>query len=447
MQPYKVYCGSVGRLAFNRRYKAMVMLKLFNQPMQADEHEQIPSEAVAPAAVHAENKTLADANDSANVVLEMAMYNCDEWIDGDWWCSCVRAPTEAGGVNWESETNLDNTTTAATKGEQQPMITLSALKRAMTLCKLRGRVLHMGTHMTSHMQLEAVQSWQSQALAAAKSRRVVKFWCSQMLAAVDAKCQAVVAARRATAAAYDSDSSSDAAELSDNITFIGGEDDPDTFVRAVRIVTATRQPASPIELLGELVVRMADRNEADLVLDWMDSGRGPRGERLVSAKADSQQQIDDCRQGWQLQTQADSQQQISDCRQGWQLQTQAMFAAEFPVAHEHDTAEMGLTACRQTTTMGRHITTYNRRLASSRICVNSTAARLGLTNRAERRRFINSCIDELPKELKSVWPPKAYLLKNIHKFTNMQLLQEAAKAYCQGALASAAFEVGLDDNY
>ena len=266
------------------------MLKLFNQPMQtvtaptADEHEQIPSEAVAPAAVHAENKTLADADDSANVVLEMAMYNCDEWIDGDSGMRCVRAPTEAGGVNWESETNSDHTTTAATKGEQQPMITLSALKRAMMLCKLCGRVLHMGTHMISHMQLEAVQSWQSQALAAAKSRRVVKFWCSQMLAAVDAKCQAVAAARRAAAAAYDSDSSSDAAELSDNITFIGGEDDPDTFVRAVRIVTATRQPASPIELLGELVVRMADSNEADLVLDWMDSGRGPRGERLVQQK-------------------------------------------------------------------------------------------------------------------------------------------------------------------
>ena len=220
-------------------------------------------------------------------------------------------------------------------------------------------------------------------------------------------------------------------------------------MRAVRIVTATQQPASPIELLGELVVRMVDGDEADLVLAWMDSGRGPRGERLVATKADPQQQIGDCRQGWQLQTQAmfAAEFQIGDCRQGWQLQTQAMFAAEFPVAHEHVTAKRELTACRQTTTMGRHITTYNRRLASSRICVNSTAARLGLTSRAERRRFINSCIDELPKELKSVWPPKAYLLKNIHKFTNMQLLQEAAKAYCQGALASAAFEVGLDDNY
>ena len=109
------------------------------------------------------------------------------------------------------------------------------------------------SHMISYMQLESVQSWQSRTLATAKSRSVVKFWCAQMLAAVDAKCQAVAAARRAAAAACDSDSSLDATEiLDDNITFIGGEDDPNTFVRAVRIVTATQQPASPIELLGEL---------------------------------------------------------------------------------------------------------------------------------------------------------------------------------------------------
>ena len=149
----------------------------------------------------------------------------------------------------------------------------------------------------------------------------------------------------------------------------------------------------------------------------------------------------------QQQTTKDPLQQIGDCKQGWGSQLQAMFAAEFPVAHEQVEAEAQLAVCKQTTTMGRHITTYNRRLASSRTCANSAAARIRLTNRADRKRFINSCIDELPKELKSVWSPKSYLLKNLYKLTNMQLLQEEARTYCEGAVASAAFEAGLDDNY
>ena len=57
MQPYKVYCGSVGRLAFDRRHKSMVMLSLFNQFVQAvtaptaDGHEQVgmPSKAATTA--------------------------------------------------------------------------------------------------------------------------------------------------------------------------------------------------------------------------------------------------------------------------------------------------------------------------------------------------------------------------------------------------------------
>ena len=421
----------------------MVMLKVFNQLMKTitapttDEHEQVemPSEAVVAAvAVHAEHQTLADADDNATVFSELATYDCDEWIDGDSGIRCTGSISEAGGVVQKLATNGNQATTAATDGEHQAMITMSALKTAMRLCRLRGQVLHTNTHVISHMQLEAVQSWQSQTLAATKSRSVVKFWCSQMLAEIDAKCQAVAAARRVAAAAGDSDSSSDSLERDEGITFIGGEDDPDMFVRAVRIVTATREPTNPIELLGELVVRMMDSDEADLVLDWMDSGRGPRGERLVATRQ-------------QTEAKANLQQQIGDCKQGWQLQTQAMFAAEFAVAHEHVTAEIELTACHQTTTMSRHIATYNRRLASSRICANSTAARIRLTNRADRKRFINSCIDELPKELKSVWSPKSHLLKNLYKLTNMQLLQEEARTYCEGAVASAAFEAGLDDNY
>ena len=106
-----------------------------------------------------------------------------------------------------------------------------------------------------------------------------------------------------------------------------------------------------------------------------------------------------------------------------------------------------MTVLKQTTSMARHITHYNRDMAKSRRCINSEAARLRLTSRWERKEFINSCIEVLPKELKSVWSPKSHLLKNLYKLTNMQLLQKEAKAYCQGAVASAAFEAGLSDNY
>lgn len=302
---------------------------------------------------------------------------------------------------------------------------------------------------------QVVGLWNSQVIVASALEEMNMYSCDEMIngdsglrcehgaAASNAEVQGAVidtanATRTCLANGDDSSSESDSPSTRHQpkikSKFRGGRDDPNNFVREVRAATANRN-CNPIILLGELVVRMEDGYEVDAVLNWQATGEGPRGERLVPALAAQQQ------------TTKDPLQQIGDCKQGWESQLQAMFAAEFPVAHEQVEAEAQLAVCKQTTTMGRHITTYNRRLASSRICVNSTAARLGLTNRAERRRFINSCIDELPKELKSVWPPKVYLLKNIHKFTNMQLLQEAAKGYCQGAVASAAFEAGLDDNY
>ena len=66
MQQYRGYCQSVGRLAFDRRHKAMVMLKMFNWLTQtasvatsapaADEQERVgvPARAAAATVGHAE---------------------------------------------------------------------------------------------------------------------------------------------------------------------------------------------------------------------------------------------------------------------------------------------------------------------------------------------------------------------------------------------------------
>ena len=127
-----------------------------------------------------------------------------------------------------------------------------------------------------------------------------------------------------------------------------------------------------------------------------------------------------------------------------QLQVQAMFAAEFPAAREQDRAEARLAACKQMKSMDRHIAEHNREMAKSKRCSNSEAARLRLTSRAERTRFIDSCVDRLPFELqRGVCPPRAYLRRKLHKLGNMQLLQEEASAYCKDVVEPMAIDAGL----
>ena len=135
--------------------------------------------------------------------------------------------------------------------------------------------------------------------------------------------------------------------------------------------------------------------------------------------------------------------QIGDCNQGWQSEVQAMFAAEFPVAQEQHKAEAMLSACRQATSMTRHVLEYNKLMAQSKRCVNSEAARSSLTSRAELKRFVDSCVSRLPVELRTVCPPRAYLLKSLHRLKNMQLLQEEAKAYYKDVVQAQALEEGI----
>ena len=93
--------------------------------------------------------------------------------------------------------------------------------------------------------------------------------------------------------------------------------------------------------------------------------------------------------------------------------------------------------------MVRHVIEYNKLMAQSKRCVNSEAARSSLTRRAELKRFIDSCANRLPVELRSVCPPRAYLLKSLHRLKNMQLLQEEAKAYYKDVVQARAIEEGM----
>jgi hypothetical protein len=172
---------------------------------------------------------------------------------------------------------------------------------------------------------------------------------------------------------------------------------------------------------------MKDNEEADLVLEWMDTGRGPRGERLRAAQVQAGAAVPE----------------IGDCNPGWQCGLQAMFAAEFPMIQEQHKAEAMLAACRQATSMAGHVIEYNQLMARSKRCVNSRAARSSLTSRAELKRFIHSCVDRLPVELRSVCPPRAYLLRRLHRLKNMQQLQEDANAYCKDVVQRQALEEGI----
>ena len=82
-------------------------------------------------------------------------------------------------------------------------------------------------------------------------------------------------------------------------------------------------------------------------------------------------------------------------------------------------------------------------MAQSKRCANSEAARSSLTSRAELKRFIDSCVNRLPVELRTVCPPRAYLLKSLHRLENMQRLQEEARAYCKDVVGPLALDAGI----
>ena len=120
-----------------------------------------------------------------------------------------------------------------------------------------------------------------------------------------------------------------------------------------------------------------------------------------------------------------------------------MFAAEFPVAQEQHRAEAMLAGCKQITAMSQHIAKFNRLLAKSGRCGNSEAARSSLTSRSERERFVGSCVNRLPVEMRTVCQPRAYLLRQLYRQSNMQLLQDAARAYCENELLPRAVDAGI----
>jgi hypothetical protein len=176
---------------------------------------------------------------------------------------------------------------------------------------------------------------------------------------------------------------------------------------------------------------MEDPEEADLVLEWMDTGRGPRGERLAAAQVQAGAAVP----------------QIGDCKPGWQSEVQAMFAAEFPVAQEQHKAEAMLAGCMQDTAMRQHIAKFNGLMAKSGKCANSEAARSSLTSRSERKRFANSCVNALPVKMRhkqgGVCTPRTYLIRQLYRHSNMQLLQDAARAYCENELLPRAVDAGI----
>ena len=117
------------------------------------------------------------------------------------------------------------------------------------------------------------------------------------------------------------------------------------------------------------------------------------------------------------------------------------------MAHRPDKAEKELVTCKQMGTMSSHVYQYNILLAESRTCGNSGAARRATTSRAERKRFINSCMDTLPAKMTRgdgrLQSPRAHLYRKLHMLKDMEMLQKEAMAYCANVLDPVAFEVGV----
>ena len=169
-------------------------------------------------------------------------------------------------------------------------------------------------------------------------------------------------------------------DSSDELSFTGGCDDPQEFVRQVRKKTANKKSGTPLGLLGELIVRMDDQEEVEVLLGWKEA-------KVIAAAAG------------QLYLDTDAGAAAVPPRPQCTLaEVQAVFVERFPLTGAAEKADDTLKETKQNSSIKKHRPRFNRILVKAGLSVSILDVDIqNVVDRRVKKAFIETCCENVPK--------------------------------------------------
>ena len=193
----------------------------------------------------------------------------------------------------------------------------------------------------------------------------------------------------------DSSSMSSSSDDESSTAFRPGMDNPDDFFREVRIRTAHKKKRGNTALLGELIRRVEQPDDAEELLSWVDNNRVPVPAQFMGGVA-GEAAIDVVLEG------APPEAGVAPVAAASILQIKQAFSSKFPMTGAQDKAEEDLDKIKQKSRIIDHNRAYNKGLVRSEEIPNADQGALtALTSRTDRMKYAKTTsnrIHELMKE-------------------------------------------------
>ncbi len=239
-------------------------------------------------------------------------------------------------------------------------------------------------------------------------------------------------------------------DTDEELCFVAGQDDPNDFVRAVRRATANKKGSTALGLVGELIKRMEDPAEADVLLQWQEDREIPGGGNyLVTRKATPlvpavQPDPNTGEPGRPAVLAQPHREAITLSA------VQTLFAGTFPMTGAQDKGYAKLEKLTQTTNLKKHFIKYNLFLVKTGKIADARPATLRtITDKAEFKRMIKTVCNELAEELLEehgdIATPRTHGLKQIARAANLHELQESLIQYDEETLTPLAMDSDIKD--
>ena len=210
--------------------------------------------------------------------------------------------------------------------------------------------------------------------------------------------------------------------------FKPGQDNPEDFFQEVRVKTAKnkRRGVTPCaSLLGEIISRISNPDDAAELLQWVDDDTIPvppiAGGPPVNVPMEGAPAV--------LGPNAIA--AVAACSVE---QLQRAFVLKFPLTGAQDRAEEALLKIRQRSKISDHNRSYNKQMLRSAKIPNLTdAALIAIVSRPDKMAYIKSTAKRnhelMTEEFGDVESMRTHLIKRMHQLVNLHLLQTEAEAY------------------
>ena len=217
----------------------------------------------------------------------------------------------------------------------------------------------------------------------------------------------------------DMSSSSDDDDERGGVAFVPGSTNPEDFFKEVRVVTAHERKRGNAALLGELIRRMDEPDDAEDLLRWVDSNQIPVNGVNIQLERDAEAEA----AGAAAAGGPDYVAPVNATVNG--LKT--AFTNQFPMTGMQDDAEDNLDKCKQKSDINSHIRTYNRWLVrSGKIPDGSDASLQAVTSRSDKMKFVKVCSKNVHQmmtdEFEEVESMRTHLLRRLHQLNNLLLV-------------------------